>query len=62
MYENIVDEEPIPWPPGDEGGGVDGREDVDKEGNEGAWRTERPVCWDSNTFEDCSPARVERPV
>ena len=44
MYENIVDEDPIPWPPGDEGGGVDGREGVDKECNEGALRTEHPVC------------------
>ena len=36
IYENIVDEEPMPWPPGDAGGGVDGREDADKERCEGA--------------------------
>jgi len=24
MYENIVDDEPMPWPPGDDSGGVDG--------------------------------------
>lgn len=31
-----MDEEPMPWPPGDAGGGVDGREDTDKDGSEGA--------------------------
>lgn len=36
IYENIVDEEPMPWPPGDAGGGVDGREDADEERCEGA--------------------------
>jgi hypothetical protein len=67
IYENIVDDEPMPWPPGDAAGGVDGREGVDKEGSEGALWMERSVCPAPGTRADgpvcwCSIACPDRPV